>query len=198
MIWTAKKRPFGQWLTGARNGSQRTQAAPDPPQPDQAVDPAQRLNARLPPTVPDLPELHGMQKVRGSNPLSFTLSFTVFRVCARSLVTKADILRCLSCQTTQGKLHVIIGDVTRVVHVPYVVEQDEDGVWCACAPLRPGVALNTADLQVLDEHRDAGPGVGPADAGVVEPAVDAEGELAVGVGAERLSPLAVQRVDVGA
>ena len=29
--------------------------------------------------------------------------------------------------------------VTRVVHVPYVVEQDEDGVWCASALLRPGV-----------------------------------------------------------
>jgi predicted RNase H-like HicB family nuclease len=26
------------------------------------------------------------------------------------------------------------------VHVPYVVEQDEDGVWCASAQLRPGVA----------------------------------------------------------
>jgi hypothetical protein len=32
-----------------------------------------------------------------------------------------------------------IGVVTRVVHVPYVVEQDEDGVWCASAQLRPGV-----------------------------------------------------------
>ena len=30
--------------------------------------------------------------------------------------------------------------VTHVVHVPYVVEQDEDGVWCASAQLRPGVA----------------------------------------------------------
>jgi len=30
--------------------------------------------------------------------------------------------------------------VTRIVHVPYVVEQDEDGVWCASAQLRPGVA----------------------------------------------------------
>jgi predicted RNase H-like HicB family nuclease len=29
--------------------------------------------------------------------------------------------------------------VTRVVHVPYVVEQDEDGAWCASAQLRPGV-----------------------------------------------------------
>ena len=32
-----------------------------------------------------------------------------------------------------------MGDVTRDVHVPYVVEQDEDGVWCASAQLRPGV-----------------------------------------------------------
>jgi predicted RNase H-like HicB family nuclease len=30
--------------------------------------------------------------------------------------------------------------VTRDVHVPYVVEQDEDGVWCGTAQLRPGVA----------------------------------------------------------
>lgn len=33
------------------------------------------------------------------------------------------------------------GAVTRVVHVPYVVEQDEDGAgWYASAQLRPGVA----------------------------------------------------------
>jgi predicted RNase H-like HicB family nuclease len=31
-----------------------------------------------------------------------------------------------------------IGIVTRVVHVPCAVEQDEDGVWCASAQLRPG------------------------------------------------------------
>jgi predicted RNase H-like HicB family nuclease len=28
---------------------------------------------------------------------------------------------------------------TRTVHVPYTLEQDEDGVWCAAAQLRPGV-----------------------------------------------------------
>ena len=28
--------------------------------------------------------------------------------------------------------------MTRAVHVPYTVDRDEDGVWCACA-LRPGV-----------------------------------------------------------
>ena len=49
-----------------------------------------------------------------------------------------------------GQLRVIIDDVTRVVHVPYVVEQDEDGVWCACAPLRPGVAA-FGDGQTRDE-----------------------------------------------
>ena len=29
--------------------------------------------------------------------------------------------------------------MSRVVHVPYTIEQDEDGVWCASAQLRPGV-----------------------------------------------------------
>jgi predicted RNase H-like HicB family nuclease len=32
-----------------------------------------------------------------------------------------------------------IETMSRVVHVPYTVEQDEDGVWCASAQLRPGV-----------------------------------------------------------
>jgi predicted RNase H-like HicB family nuclease len=32
--------------------------------------------------------------------------------------------------------------MTRVVHLPYMVEQDEDGVWCAHAQLRPGVGAN--------------------------------------------------------
>jgi predicted RNase H-like HicB family nuclease len=30
----------------------------------------------------------------------------------------------------------------RTVHIPYVVEQDEDGVWCAHAQLRPGVGAH--------------------------------------------------------
>jgi predicted RNase H-like HicB family nuclease len=30
--------------------------------------------------------------------------------------------------------------VTHIVHVPYVVEQDEDGGWHASAHFRPGVA----------------------------------------------------------
>lgn len=29
--------------------------------------------------------------------------------------------------------------MTQVVHVPYTIDQDEDGVWCATALLRPGV-----------------------------------------------------------
>lgn len=28
---------------------------------------------------------------------------------------------------------------TRTIHVPYTVERDEDGVWCARAELHPGV-----------------------------------------------------------
>jgi predicted RNase H-like HicB family nuclease len=37
------------------------------------------------------------------------------------------------------QLRATICAVTRVVHVPYAVEQDENGVWCASAQLRPGV-----------------------------------------------------------
>jgi predicted RNase H-like HicB family nuclease len=47
---------------------------------------------------------------------------------------------------------------TRVIHVPYVVEQDEDGVWCASAQLRPEVGAvgdgPTAEAAV-DDLRDA-------------------------------------------
>jgi predicted RNase H-like HicB family nuclease len=32
--------------------------------------------------------------------------------------------------------------MTRAVHLPYTVQQDEDGVWCAHAQLRPGVAAH--------------------------------------------------------
>lgn len=35
----------------------------------------------------------------------------------------------------------ILGAV-RTLHVPYTVEQDEDGVWCADAQLRPGVGAH--------------------------------------------------------
>jgi predicted RNase H-like HicB family nuclease len=51
-----------------------------------------------------------------------------------------------------------ISVVTRVVHVPYAVEQDEDGIWCASAQLRPGVGAvgdgPTAEAAVAD-LRDA-------------------------------------------
>jgi hypothetical protein len=32
--------------------------------------------------------------------------------------------------------------MTRLVHVPYTVGQDEDGVWCAHAQLRPDVGAH--------------------------------------------------------
>ena len=32
--------------------------------------------------------------------------------------------------------------MSRAVHVPYNVAQDEDGVWCAHAQLRPGVGAH--------------------------------------------------------
>jgi predicted RNase H-like HicB family nuclease len=32
--------------------------------------------------------------------------------------------------------------MAQAVHIPYTVEQDEDGVWCAHAQLRPGVGAN--------------------------------------------------------
>ena len=46
-----------------------------------------------------------------------------------------------------------------------------------------GGGVDDADVQVLDEHDDVGPGVGPADADVVEPAVVAQGDDAGGVDA---------------
>ena len=48
--------------------------------------------------------------------------------------------------------------MSRVVHVPYTIEQDEDGVWCASAQLRPGVGAvgdgSTAEEAIAD-LRDA-------------------------------------------
>lgn len=32
--------------------------------------------------------------------------------------------------------------MTQAVHVPYSIEQDEDGVWCAHAQLRPGLGAH--------------------------------------------------------
>lgn len=44
--------------------------------------------------------------------------------------------------------------MSRYVHVPYTVEQDEGGVWCANGLLRPGVGANgegeTAEAAVED------------------------------------------------
>jgi len=34
--------------------------------------------------------------------------------------------------------------MSRAVHVPYTVKQDEDGVWCAHAQLRAGVGAHGA------------------------------------------------------
>ena len=49
-----------------------------------------------------------------------------------------------------GKLQTM----TRSVHVLYTVEQDEDGVWCAHAQLRPGVGAHgegeTAEAAIAD------------------------------------------------
>ena len=36
--------------------------------------------------------------------------------------------------------------MTKAVHVPYTVEEDEDGVWCAHAQLRPSVGANGEDV----------------------------------------------------
>jgi hypothetical protein len=46
-----------------------------------------------------------------------------------------------------------------------------------------GGGVDDPDVQVVDEHEDAGSGVGPADADVVKLPVVAEGEFAVGVDA---------------
>ena len=51
-----------------------------------------------------------------------------------------------------------------------------------------GGGVDDADVQVVDEHEDGGPGVGSADADVVQAAVVAEGELAVGVDAVGRGP----------
>jgi hypothetical protein len=44
-----------------------------------------------------------------------------------------------------------------------------------------GGGVDDADVQVLDEQQDAGSGVGPADADVVQTAVDAQGDASAGV-----------------
>ena len=68
------KPAFGGGAAGARNGSQRSQTALDPARPARTVRAGEWLPDRPAPTVPDLSELDGMQKVRGSNPRSSTYS----------------------------------------------------------------------------------------------------------------------------
>jgi predicted RNase H-like HicB family nuclease len=46
----------------------------------------------------------------------------------------------------------------RTVHVPYALEQDEDGIWCASAQLRPGVGAvgdGATREAALDDLREA-------------------------------------------
>jgi predicted RNase H-like HicB family nuclease len=46
----------------------------------------------------------------------------------------------------------------RTVTVPIVIEQDEDGVWCAHAQLRPGVGAHgegETEEAALDDLREA-------------------------------------------
>lgn len=54
----------------------------------------------------------------------------------------------------------IIDCVIHVVRVAYVVEQDEDGAWCASARLRPGVAAfgegPTREAAIADLHAGLG------------------------------------------
>ncbi len=48
--------------------------------------------------------------------------------------------------------------MSRVVHVPYTVEQDEDGVWCASAQLRPGIGAvgdGASPEEAIEDLRDA-------------------------------------------
>lgn len=47
---------------------------------------------------------------------------------------------------------------TREVHVPYDVEQDDDGVWCAHARLRPQVGAHGEGLtpdEAVEDLREA-------------------------------------------
>jgi len=48
--------------------------------------------------------------------------------------------------------------VAAAVHVPYTVEEDEDGVWCAHAQLRPSVGANGEGAtreEAVDDLREA-------------------------------------------
>ena len=48
--------------------------------------------------------------------------------------------------------------IIKAVHVPYTVEEDEDGVWCAHAQLRPSVSANGEGAtreEAVDDLREA-------------------------------------------
>ena len=48
--------------------------------------------------------------------------------------------------------------MTKAVHVPYTVEEDEDGVWCTHAQLRPSVRTNGEGAtreEAVDDLREA-------------------------------------------
>ncbi len=64
--------PSLEKAAGAKDGSQRDQMLADSLRPTRIVCAGEGLPDRLRPTVSDSRNLHGMQKVRGSNPLSFT------------------------------------------------------------------------------------------------------------------------------
>jgi hypothetical protein len=52
----------------------------------------------------------------------------------------------------------VAATVARIVHVPYVVGQDEDGFWCASAQLRPGVGAAGEGLTRQAAIADLKPG----------------------------------------
>jgi predicted RNase H-like HicB family nuclease len=85
--------------------------------------------------------------LEGDHPVGAGRSLVVR--CFRERLARRSVPRCR---------YERVSVVTRVVHVPYVVEQDEDGVWCASAQLRPGVGAvgdgPTAEAAVAD-LRDA-------------------------------------------
>jgi hypothetical protein len=90
---------------GARGGSQRVRPAADSPRLTQSVFADERLRGRLSPTVSDLPELHGMQKVRGSNPLSSTIFRISIQWKSIKLLVLDHDLTCVNAQSHAAGLH---------------------------------------------------------------------------------------------
>src|SRR5579875_3796142 len=110
-----------------------------------------------------------MEGVRGSNPLSSTLS------CLGTSRTPEPLIRvrgfCV-CGVFRAGVRVSVRSAGSCGRVERELAEE-----------LAGGGVDDADVQVLDQHVDGGPGVGSADADVVEAAVVAEGELAVGVDA---------------